>query len=105
MATLAEITNYKIQDDEAVDSYSLVPLFTEQKIEGTFREATIFHSVNGSFAIRKGDWKLIMCGGSGGWSYPTQKSSKQSRTIRKSSFSTLKKILLNRQIYKQNILK
>ena len=76
MATLAEITDYNIQDDEAVDSYSLVPLFTDQKIEGTFREATIFHSVYGSFAIRKGDWKLIMCGGSGGWSYPTPKELK-----------------------------
>jgi len=34
------------------------------------REATVHHSVNGSFAIRKGDWKLIFTAGSGGWSFP-----------------------------------
>ena len=26
--------------------------------------------MNGSFAIRQGDWKLALCSGSGGWSYP-----------------------------------
>ncbi|MCF7567503.1 arylsulfatase, partial [Sabulilitoribacter arenilitoris] len=28
------------------------------------------HSIDGEFAIRKGDWKLIMCPSSGGWSFP-----------------------------------
>ena len=28
------------------------------------------HSVNGSFAIREGKWKLCLCPGSGGWSAP-----------------------------------
>ena len=28
------------------------------------------HSVNGSFAVRKGKWKLCLCPGSGGWSAP-----------------------------------
>ncbi len=28
------------------------------------------HSINGSFAIRQGDWKLALCGDSGGWSEP-----------------------------------
>src|SRR5690606_40129910 len=28
------------------------------------------HSVNGSFAIRKGDWKLLFTPNSGGWSPP-----------------------------------
>jgi arylsulfatase A-like enzyme len=39
-------------------------------LDKPFREATVHHSINGSFAIRKGDWKLIMCPGSGGWSFP-----------------------------------
>lgn len=34
------------------------------------REYIIHHSINGSFAIRQGDWKLCICPGSGGWSYP-----------------------------------
>jgi hypothetical protein len=34
------------------------------------REAIVHHSINGSFAIRKGKWKLELCPGSGGWSFP-----------------------------------
>ena len=48
----------------------MLPLLNQEPIEGNFREATVHHSINGSFAIRKGDWKLIMCPGSGGWSFP-----------------------------------
>ena len=70
MATFAEITNYDLKDDEGEDSYSLVPLFKDSTFSSSFREATVHHSINGSFAIRKDNWKLIMCPGSGGWSYP-----------------------------------
>jgi hypothetical protein len=34
------------------------------------REALVHHSINGSFAIRQGRWKLELCPGSGGWSEP-----------------------------------
>lgn len=34
------------------------------------REAVVHHSINGSFAIRQGDWKLALCPDSGGWSDP-----------------------------------
>src|SRR5438046_7275477 len=40
------------------------------KAEKPLREATIHHSINVSFAIRQGDWKLCFCPGSGGWSAP-----------------------------------
>ncbi|MFT7033294.1 MAG: arylsulfatase A [Cyclobacteriaceae bacterium] len=69
-ATCASIAGYNLQDTEAEDSYNLLPLFDQDKIEGSFREATVHHSINGSFSLRKGDWKLIMCPGSGGWSFP-----------------------------------
>ena len=70
MATCADIAGYHLSDNEAEDSYSLLPLFKQKVLGRPFREATVHHSINGSFAIRKGDWKLIMCPGSGGWSYP-----------------------------------
>lgn len=70
MATCAEIIGYALADSEAEDSYSLLPLFLQQSSDLPLREATIHHSVNGSFAIRKAEWKLIMCPGSGGWSFP-----------------------------------
>ena len=70
MATAAEISDYVLKDNEAEDSYSLIPLFKNSFTGNTFREATVHHSINGSFAIRKGDFKLITCADSGGWSYP-----------------------------------
>ncbi|MGX1928735.1 sulfatase family protein [Flagellimonas sp. 2504JD4-2] len=69
-ATCAAIAGYELKDNEAEDSYNMLPLLNQQPIEGNFREATVHHSINGSFAIRKGEWKLIMCPGSGGWSFP-----------------------------------
>lgn len=70
MATCAEISGYKLLDNEAEDSYSLMPILNQKELNKPFREATVHHSINGSFAIRKDDWKLIMCAGSGGWSFP-----------------------------------
>jgi hypothetical protein len=51
----------------------MLPAFLNQA-DGPLREATVHHSVNGSFSIRKGDWKLIFCPGSGGWSDPKPNS-------------------------------
>ena len=70
MATIAEITNYSLADNEAEDSYSLLPVLINSKCKKIIREATVHHSINGSFTIRKGDWKLLIAAGSGGWSYP-----------------------------------
>ncbi len=70
MATCAEIIGHALADSEAVDSYSLLPLFLGQSLDHPLREATVHQSVDGSFAIRKGEWKLIMCPSSGGWSFP-----------------------------------
>ncbi|GJM33555.1 MAG: arylsulfatase [Saprospiraceae bacterium] len=70
MATCADILGYSLSDNEGEDSYSLLPLFEQKTQAKPLREATVHHSINGSFAIRKGDWKLIMCPGSGGWSFP-----------------------------------
>ncbi|AWV99349.1 sulfatase family protein [Arcticibacterium luteifluviistationis] len=67
MATCAAILNIDLADDTAEDSYDLSPLLSEVPFEGDFREATVHHAMDGSFAIRKGDWKLILTKGSGGW--------------------------------------
>lgn len=34
------------------------------------RDFLIYHSINGSFALREGDWTLALCPDSGGWSFP-----------------------------------
>ena len=41
------------------------------------RKTTVYHSIDGYFAIRKGKWKLLFCSGSGGWSSPSPKEAKE----------------------------
>jgi arylsulfatase A len=73
-ATLADITGSKIPENAAEDSVSFLPILNGSN--KPVREATVHHSINGSFAIRKGDWKLALCPGSGGWSYPRPSETK-----------------------------
>lgn len=68
-ATMAEIIGYDLPENAAEDSVSNLPIWNGTAT-GPVREATVHHSINGSFSIRKGNWKLEMCPGSGGWSYP-----------------------------------
>lgn len=70
MATCADVINVDLKQTEAEDSFSLLPLLHPNDTTFYKREATVHHSVNGSFAIRKGNHKLIFVPGSGGWSYP-----------------------------------
>ncbi len=70
LATCAEIINVRLNDNEGEDSYSILPVLKGLKLKNPIREATVHHSIDGSFAIRKGNWKLILCPGSGGWSVP-----------------------------------
>ncbi len=67
-ATMAEILGVTLPDDMAEDSVSNLPLW--QGKTGPIREATVHHSDDGSLSIRKGKYKLEMCPGSGGWSFP-----------------------------------
>jgi arylsulfatase A-like enzyme len=73
MATAAAIVGDTLPGHAGADSYNLLPILLQQE-ENPLREATVHHSVNGSFAIRRGDWKLILCPGSGGWSPPIPES-------------------------------
>jgi arylsulfatase A-like enzyme len=69
MRTAADILQVKLPDQAAEDSVSLLPALLGQD-RAPLREATVHHSINGSFAIRQGKWKLAFCPGSGGWSSP-----------------------------------
>jgi len=70
IATVARITKANMPGEAGEDSYNITPILYTQMFSEPIREATVHHSINGSFAIRKGNWKLIMCPGSGGWSHP-----------------------------------
>ncbi len=70
LATCSEIVGDKLPDNAGEDSVSNLPVWTGQNYDGALREATVHHSICGNFSIRQGSWKLEMCPGSGGWSYP-----------------------------------
>lgn len=66
-ATVADLLGHKLADYEAQDSYSFLPVLKGETYEKPLREATIHHSLNGDFSIRKGNWKYIDAKGHGGF--------------------------------------
>lgn len=70
MATCAAILGKELPNNAAEDSYNLLPLIKGENFNFPVREATVHHSGGGQFAIRKGKWKYIDGGGSGGWTTP-----------------------------------
>ncbi len=79
MATAAEVTGGPLPEGAGEDSFSFLPLLLGREKEWK-RPPVIHHSINGTFAIREGKWKLIAGRGSGGrglpksrpWSKPYQ---------------------------------
>ncbi|MDF1710622.1 MAG: arylsulfatase [Akkermansiaceae bacterium] len=70
LATVAEVLGQKLPADAGEDSVSMLPNLLGGSGQ-PLREATVHHSINGTFAIRQGKWKLIDAPHSGGWSSPT----------------------------------
>lgn len=68
-ATCADILGQELGDEAAEDSVSFLPVLMGRATQPV-REALVHHSINGSFAVRQGKWKLILCADSGGWSVP-----------------------------------
>ena len=55
-ATFAAVADYQLKDSEGEDSYNILPLLLNEKESNVIREATVHHSINGDFTIRKGEW-------------------------------------------------
>ncbi|MFO0808556.1 MAG: arylsulfatase [Gemmataceae bacterium] len=68
--TCCDITGATVADAAGEDSYSFLPVLRGETQSTGVRTALVSHSINGSFAIRDGSWKLCLCPGSGGWSAP-----------------------------------
>ena len=77
MATCAGISNSTLPANAGEDSFSLLPALLQEPYEEPLREATVHHSVDGYFSIRKGKWKLAFCPGSGGWSFPNPQEARE----------------------------
>ncbi len=70
LATCADILGVELAENVGVDSFSWLPRVTQGNQDLPVRESLVHHSIDGSFAIRRGAWKLCFCPGSGGWSAP-----------------------------------
>jgi len=68
MATCASILDTPLPANAGEDSVNLMPVLRGAKLKKPLHDITINHSIKGTFAIRKGQWKLILGPGSGGWS-------------------------------------
>lgn len=58
-ATFAEYFNYDYADNVAEDSISFLPILQGKEPKVT-RENIVHHDILGHFAVRSGDWKLIL---------------------------------------------
>ena len=72
-ATVAECIGNPLPNDSGPDSFSWLSVFKNPSAPQV-RPSTVHHSINGSFAIRKGRYKLCFCPDSGGWSDPKPKA-------------------------------
>ncbi len=70
MGTCAEVVGCDLPADAAEDSYSILPALRGEALDHSVREATVHHSINGTFSLRQGPWKMIGGLGSGGFTKP-----------------------------------
>lgn len=69
MATMADILHVDLPENCGEDSVSSLPLWKTPE-GGQVREDIVHQSIDGSLSIRRGQYKLELCPGSGGWSDP-----------------------------------
>lgn len=72
-ATVASIIGYKLKDEDATDSYDMLPamLGTAEKLT-SIRPYLLTQSFRGEFQLRQGHWKYLDHKGSGGNDYQNQ---------------------------------
>jgi len=58
-ATFAAIIDYPLGREEAIDSYSLLPVLSGADYPRPLRTATVQNTSPGAYALRQGDWVLI----------------------------------------------
>jgi arylsulfatase A-like enzyme len=74
MATVAAIIGKQYPHESSEDTYNILPALTSQENIQPIRDNAIHHSGAGVFAIRKGEWKLIVESEEGGYDNPPIKN-------------------------------
>jgi arylsulfatase A-like enzyme len=76
-ATLASIVGYKLKDEDATDSYDMLPAMLDiQEKNKSIRPHLLTQSFRGEFQIRQGNWKYLDHMGSGGNNYDRENLAK-----------------------------
>ena len=68
ISTVAKILSIKNEKKSMEDSYDISSVLLGKNVGNPIRESIVHHSGDGTFAIRKGNWKLILGNNSGGFS-------------------------------------
>ncbi|MDR3638001.1 MAG: arylsulfatase [Isosphaeraceae bacterium] len=76
LATCAALVGDRLPEEAGEDSHDILPALLGVPHKTPIREATVHHTLTGMFAIRQGDWKLILGRGSGGFTLPQDVPSK-----------------------------
>lgn len=76
-ATLASVVGYQLNDEEATDSFDMLPaMLGIQDQNESIRPHLLTQSFRGQFQIRKGNWKYLDHLGSGGNNYENERLKK-----------------------------
>ncbi len=72
LATFAQMVAKPLAHNAGEDSFSFWQTLADGKDlqEDNARKSMVYHSIEGYFGLRKGDWVLLDCKGSGGWTLP-----------------------------------
>lgn len=71
-ATMAEMIQQRVPAGAAEDSFSYWKVLSGKTDKDVSRISVVYHSDKGYFALRKGEWVLLDCKGSGGWTLPEE---------------------------------
>ena len=102
MATMAELFDVNLPSNMGEDSVSNLEAWLKEDYKKPIREATVSQSDDGSLSIIKGDFKLEMCPGSGGWSYPAPNKDDISNMPNIQLYNLKDDIGENSNIYEEN---
>lgn len=69
-ATVTDLLAMELPEQVAEDSFSQLGAILGDRTRSQARGSIVHHSLSGVFAIREGDWKLILGRGSGGFTHP-----------------------------------
>jgi arylsulfatase A-like enzyme len=76
-ATLASLVGYRLKDEDARDSYDMLPaMLGTQKNPTSIRPYLLTQSFRGEFQVRQGKWKYLDHKGSGGNNYQDEQLKK-----------------------------